>query len=1641
MALQIPPSLSNALTPSIFFLQASARSFRSPSSPSFALRLLSSTAGLSRTTSPYITPPPLPVAHPTCLIIPTSSLLLFKTALSRLQTLAISSLLAQPHQPSLNPLPRLCAFLYARSNPDCDLLASNILSRMLQQVNTQPGGPPYNGVNLQQHIARLLSQRPTPQGWQMSVPVAQRVHIIVQLFTFLRLLQKNNEHNKTLDFASGFEKRTFEGSPDKNTYEQSCKQKMNELQDWRAKNSAGMQQQINARMGMPQHMQTMTQNLIPQQSQGMSQQGFQNAQMQQMMQHPGLHLQQQPQPPGHQLHNMPMAHPQVPPSEQLGRPVNTFTPTPEENQVINRLATQMYQTMPGPRLQMIQAHLQQQMHPSQRESLARQGIDLLQMYFRNQAVKKFVENRRAQAGTLGGSNVQAPGMVNAMHRPISQNAGRPQGQQGSVPPQGFEPPFDQIFGQQQDGLRSQEAGQIVVPASDPQANLDQRNGPRVNVQHQVNVPNGASRPLPNGNPNQSQSQAYWNTQRNVNQAAGINGNTPNLGNVGQASSNVLQGQPGGLDNQITRTPSQTPDMPNLNKAAGPPGQTPNMWQQKTPQPNHAKPQGNSMAQQAVQQQMDRPNASQQQPASYRQMPVQLRQQLLSMPEEQRRGFLTEFQQNMRKQHQQQMDQQQLHQQTQQQANMVNARAGMTDGFPMSSQTSQPGMQARPIGPIPNQNLPMHQAMMQNSNGPQPSGHQQNPAYHGGVRQQAVPGQKLPQQRAVSQVPDNAANAPPLTEEQIRHMDQRLFPGNILNRQSEILPPDVKTWGQLKEFAAKNPSNMPTGALKGFQELQALHFRQQQEPRSSQPGTNPAAMPQQQAPFAQMVSQPNTQASIPATRPPNVISVPQPSQQEVQNARTRLPPQCQAMSDIEIRNLLIRQRQFNLMKSLQAHQAQNPHMPNGLGQTQQVAQPQNQGLIGRSEATQPPRIGYPKASVPQAQQAPEATANQTSKQWQQNRTATMNKQPPKGVKRSSQEDVVEVPNPNRATPQVQGQTSHPAQTAKQLPTQASKARSEIKGSASENAAPADQIDGADTQVIRPPAMLSIPKEEIERRDTRLKQLMHEVGQGAPVRNIVPMTAEIKAQMTLKLRELGPMVARMEMSFPAFFRNNPDENVTRQLIQTRNVIKAQYLDASFNVKEFNVKEKLTITPDDLNSAYTSIRQYFAFVMSKFGRPRPNAPQVGEQHWQKPAVNQGKAPLSAENLKEQQNALQAQRAAAAMQRHHSGHGSRVPAAPTTDKPPNPFPLGPQSPHGTPVYEGPASCTVDKLILPQPKRMKSNHNQPSAGSTPVLVPDTTVAKSSPLGPKMASPEARRASVPQMSFKCSLSDCQSGQKGFATQAELEQHNTDAHAPEEPMIQDPAEFALESMRLALGLDEHGRSKVQKEDAEAPAMKVSLSASSNAAIKQEASTPMSRGGTQTGLSPSWQLLKTPQSSSNVRNAMADGKVVGMKGNATPGKEVTPTPSDAWAGSSISPDEITSAWSSLADMQSLSFTKYQMSLTPSSTLSSSNEKNSPRLSDISENDVVKIGVDVGKEDKDSWIPSEWFDDVYGDLESLSMGQDSLMEDMGWEPSVDEADAEMADVNTTSRNRKIAAEIGTSEEWLKVYAPEKLTPRKGR
>ncbi|KAL8719053.1 MAG: hypothetical protein Q9225_003887 [Loekoesia sp. 1 TL-2023] len=1433
-----------------------------------------------------------------------------------------------------------------------------------------------------------------------------------------------------------------------------------------------MQQQMNQQMNMPQHMQNMAQAMAQSQGQGQGQfqQGLPITQQQQMMQLQGIPMQQQQsQLSGRQQQHMAMGQrpvnlPQGQPStsQQMAHQPNQYTPTPEENQYISRIAQQMYQSTPPDRLNAIQNNLRT-MTAENRESLMRQGVDPTMFYFRTQAMKKFLELKRSQAGGQGGPASQASAMVNGVSRP-SQNTGRPMGQHTAGPQQqSFEPPFDQIIGQQQDALRSQEAGQVVVPASNPQTNLDQRNAARVNAQQQMNMQGSGSRPLQNANANHPQSQPFWNpqpSQRNMNAGPGVNGNTSaaNFMNGNQAPSNVLQGQPGGLDNQITRTPSQTPGMPNLNKAAAPPGQTPNMWAQRTPQIGQAKPPGASaaMASQAMQQSTERPDGAQRRPPTFPNMSAQMQQHLANLSEEQRRSFLMSLQrrQQLAQQQQLQLQQQQMGQQASQQAaKMANARAAMNETFPMSTQASQPGMQTGPTGAISNQTITTSQPAMQKSNGLQSSFPQHSSTLGGPSRQQAAPGQPPPQQRGTPQLPGSMANPPaPLTKEQVRQMDQKVFPAEMLSRQNQLaqIPKDVKTWGQLKDFVSKNASSLPPNTLPKLEHLQALQYRsQQQDPRSTQPGTVPPGVPHQQAPFAQMVSQPNMQAPVAAPRPPHPMNIVPPTFEEIQAMRARLPPNLKGASDTEVSGLIMRSRHNAMSRNMQA-QAQAFQPVNTGPKGQQSQQNQGQGSNGQSNINVHQHTSQAR-SPKQSQKPP----GQAAKQGQGNRNIPANKQSQKGVKRNSSDDVVEVPDPSLANPQARAHGQPSAQATKQQsapPTQVEKAYANPTASSNQRDSASDQPQGSEAQTSRPSGILNVSKEELDRRDARLRQLMTEVGQNQPSRRPVSMTAQVKAQMAQKLREFAPMIQRMESSFPPFFRNNPDETIAKQLIQIRQMIKAQYRDT-----QCNLVDQFTISPNELDDASNKIKQYFMYVMRTFGKRSNNASQPGEQQQtqrqsQQPPGNQEKAQLSAANLKEQQSLLQAQRAAT-MQKHHPGHGSRVPPAPTSDKPP--FPLGPQSPHGIPHLYGPTTLTADQLVLPVPKRRKSNNHQPSAGSTPVPAPE---AKSSPLAIKLASPEVPKTTVPQMSFKCGVSTCTSGQKGFATQAELEQHNADEHEPKEEIIDDPMEFALESMRAALGLDENGKSKPQKEALEAPKMKASLSTQSHKAIKQEVSTPMARTTTQTGPSPASNLLKTPQTLSGMKSPASDVRptVQEVKGKTGKGPETlfteTTSPSlDPWAGSSISPDDITSAWSSLADMQSMSFTKIQMGLTPSSTLSSSNdksEKNSPRPSDISENDVVKINIGVGNEDKDNWIPSEWFEDsLYGGIESLNFGQDSFIQDnligdMDWDVFGDLSDTVMVDGGaggpSTVKGKKRDEDV-ISEEWLKVHAPEKLAAKK--
>lgn len=469
------------------------------------------------------------------------------------------------------------------------------------------------------------------------------------------------------------------------------------------------------------------------------------------------------------------------------------------------------------------------------------------------------------------------------------------------------------------------------------------------------------------------------------------------------------------------------------------------------------------------------------------------------------------------------------------------------------------------------------------------------------------------------------------------------------------------------------------------------------------------------------------------------------------------------------------------------------------------------------------------------------------------------------------------------------------------------------------------------------------------------------------------------------------------------------------------------------------------EDLESSIEKFKKYFDHIMQRLVQSNPSLsgphsliPPPQRQKPMEKVLKEQTPYLSATNLQVHEKAMQDARQANIQKSHNS---SRAPAAPTSPQPP--FTFGAQSPQGIAKYpDKPNGLTQDKLNLP--KRRKGNPVA-GTGSTSVPPPGTTPSKTLQAAKKTAQ-VTRPATPPPTLIKCSVPNCQVNPQGFTTQAELEKHTSEAHEPKEPPIEDPLQWTCEQIRLGLGLDENGKSvtpkaegKAEKEVLEAPKMKSSTSAQGQSAVKQETSTPMTRVPTQTGPSPASNLLKTPQASANVKTPASE-----VKSSSKEGKAGSPKPStdsanrepssspDPWATSLVSPAVITEAWSGLSDLQSIgSWTKLENTLTPASTLSSGkSDKNSPRVSDISENDAVKINLAVER-DQDL-VPSDWFEEgLFGEMEGLSMG-DLRYEDMDW---VKPAGTDFLVGSGGDAGELALDEMQPSPEWLRIYAPESM------
>ena len=984
-----------------------------------------------------------------------------------------------------------------------------------------------------------------------------------------------------------------------NSYEQSIQQKLREIQETRTRQAANMLQHVQN--PQPQHM-----NIVPQQLQqmqgiarGPNQPQFQfnpnsnpNPQLQQPMQVSAMPMQQHSMHQPSQLQmgipnpNMQQmaqnTHQQIPPSH------GSAMFSPEESQIINRIAANLAQNTAPEQLNVIRHNLQN-MNPEQRQSLAMQNIDPVSYFFRNHAARRFAEQRAKMAAQRANPGMPGPGnsLVPQQTGPATQNSMAIQAQQhGSLPtPQMIDSSFagsmDQILVQQQDALRSQKAGQVVVPASNSQGG-----GVRGTPQPPSNARIGGNEVMQNPNQGPQQPSQYWGNQQiqqpNISQAPHMQVQ-PQVPNFGNASTQPLHGQIGGFGNQAGRIPQQNPAMPNLNKGLKPSPQPQTAWTHpRSAQPSQSKDQNGANASQPLlqqqQQQQQHGAPPNQMPDGFQprhmalmsNMPTNVRQHLSSLPEDARKEWLLNY---VKRQTQQQQQQR-----VTQQASAKQPEPTTTLGQNVQGGQQMPSTQ-QPLENVSNDTMVSNSISTQ-----QPVVPQQHPSGNMS-RSQNIQSQRQKQQQHQARTVQAAQQASiTLTEEQAKRMDEQNFPVAILNGGSTLsqLPQDIKTWGQLKSWVTQNDNTLPPGSLVKLRGLQGLHYqnlaaRHREHQISQNSSLNPQGAAQIPAPTASMVSSRSGGQALPvangvhlpqSSRPNMLQSLPQPTLQEIQAARVRLPENLKGLSDDEIASKILKQRQNDLMKPSQAQLARTQQIQiansqranNQQGLQQQNSPQQFTNSNNKSNAVHP--SPGQRSQPQQTPRPPPPSKDQAAKQPNQirntNQTSGQHQPHAKGVKRNSNDDVVEVPNSNSSKQEIHSLPSKNSQVTKPaLNSSESTATSQDPKSTAEAHRRIQANQRAQTGsvhgTIQDPTtkglsdQLRVP-EENARKELRLQQLIAETSQNTPARQPVMMSFEVRASMVQKLREAKEMVQRMEQSLPIFFKMYGDEKTTRDLIRT-------------------------------------------------------------------------------------------------------------------------------------------------------------------------------------------------------------------------------------------------------------------------------------------------------------------------------------------------------------------------------------------------------------------------------------------------------------------------------------------------------------
>lgn len=1510
------------------------------------------------------------------------------------------------------------------------------------QRQQQQRQPPTATAQIQSIIFQTLTAQTGPlTGWQAGVLPNERMGLILNIIGNLRLASQHQPNppplQRMIEIGIRFEKEIFEKSLNKDIYKQEVAMKLEQLLERRNQQQAGLQQQINQQA---QNQAMLAQQNAQQQSQAqqmmmMNQQSNMQGQRpmpQQSNQQPFSHLQ-------HQMQASPI--PGQPPQAPMGMPNQGLPQNMTQNQQqqfqVNLEQQRTQQNAPGrpggmPQQQLsaqdnamvqelalrlmsqvseeekitLRNTLSQRIDPILLNRYQTQGVDPLIQYYRNQALNRLRSDKQArmqQQLAMGQQPQNMPPTAPPMQQQRSVNPSPLAGQAPPPTSMGGNPDFGSFMGnmgdlaaqQQQQGVIAEQAGQMVVPASGAPRNTTPQPGAMAGQPNNLNDQRNITNPNARAQQQQQQILQMQQQQQRLHQSLQQQSQVQaRLNAQNKAQQMGLQGQPGGMGPGPV-PPQQSPAMATLNAPMRTPSQQ--MSHPETAQVNNNARFGTPLDPRFMQGNQKQAGPGNGMgiaginPAIFNSMAPEQQQQMAALPPEKLHEVVSKW-------------------------NMQNGRPQMPmQGNPQA----RPGQQMPQPGQFNPQNA-VNQFANQNGGqrGPPSMVTSMNTAQQMALQQQMAnmrPNQM--QQR----------NLPPGQEQQqlALQMDNAQIPAQLHNhvQMPQGIPPEIKKWGQLKQWTAQNAQNLglPPNALESVRQLQSLHYRQiltmkrqQQAAGSMQPGAqnaqtnnNPTIPPGMAAPVAPMGPNPGQMQN--AMNMGIAGQVRQPTPQEIHNIRNHPSGKMAGLNDDQIRTILLRNFQAQVAQQSQLTPQQQQQQRAQMMQQMQLQQRLQQASAQQKhQANQPqpqakPAPIAPPKQAPQATQTPEtaaSTANNTNttrnSRPQQNASArnqaqnSSPAQPAKNLKRASSDDVVEVPNPNaqqaRPTqpptqngnqqPQMRNPLT-PVQIAGLNPEQRKKYELMLQSAQANIAARTMQVD---------PAM----SEKLEAIKKEARESHRDFAQN------IPMDEETRKTTALKIQQIVGPLTNVGKILSRWFQITSDEETARKYCKIRLRIMGQFKDPEMKI----LKDGFSITGQDLDNARTMMHtmvQDLSVRFPKMMKLDPAKAQPGTMQAAQSALQQ--TPLNAANLQQQQQQL--------MKNHqrNNSRSSHVPAAPTSSQPP--FQFGASSPHGLPQYGTSTKITQENLHIPARKKQKQNG---TPGST-----------ASPQVAKAPSPEMKRQGEPKPQPKSSLCclepDCDRHNVGFESEEALRLHNREEH---EKPLEDPTKFATEEFALALGLDSQGQTKKPNPSpSQAPAAGgavMTLSGSKQGQtpnIKAEsasaAATPMNRQVSMNRQGSATDGKPNMHAKSNLAKD-ASAKLQSVQNTAK-----TPAPQevvhqDAWANSTLDPHDLanifapfeTGAGGAISDMN------VYRSITPNDTPESSKDGISEPNSDISEGAALDIDLHVfddtwmpfGPRDIDNLIDMNQFNVSSGGEEDIAMFDEAAAVNHSWDDFIDSA-----------------------------------------